>query len=196
MIFRPPDHEPEHPVVHAIPPPSVFEDVHLGAAYRAISLQTIPLAVVGFVICFVAYGAVHVAAWNAQFPTLTDQWMWRGASLVLTGIFWVISLVMLPLVWIIGGIAFLLYAVFVKKVRSLKALLSYAKAFSRGDDLSDRTGKRLFVVVSSLSFGPFLVTYWLARLVLLFEALFSLRSSPPDAYQSVDWSYFLPHLGG
>ncbi|KAL7270260.1 hypothetical protein RUND412_007036 [Rhizina undulata] len=29
----------------------------------------------------IVYGAVHLTAWNAHFPTQTEQWMWRASSL-------------------------------------------------------------------------------------------------------------------
>ncbi|KAL7269287.1 hypothetical protein RUND412_008057 [Rhizina undulata] len=35
----------------------------------------------------VAYGAVHLAAWNAHFPTDIEQWMWRASSFLIIGWF-------------------------------------------------------------------------------------------------------------
>ncbi|KAJ6449521.1 hypothetical protein C8R45DRAFT_144611 [Mycena sanguinolenta] len=32
------------------------------------------------------FGAIHCAAWNAVFPTLTEMWIWRTSSLVITTI--------------------------------------------------------------------------------------------------------------
>lgn len=34
----------------------------------------------------VLFGAVHIAAWNSQFPTQIDVWLWRTASLLTTTI--------------------------------------------------------------------------------------------------------------
>lgn len=46
--------------------------------------------------------------------------------------------------------------------------------------------------------GPFfaadLLAYALARCYFLVESLASLRSLPPDAYSTVSWTHFLPHV--
>ncbi|KAJ6449544.1 hypothetical protein C8R45DRAFT_1130635 [Mycena sanguinolenta] len=34
----------------------------------------------------IVFGAVHCAAWNAIFPTLTEMWIWRTSSLVIAAI--------------------------------------------------------------------------------------------------------------
>ncbi|KAF8641737.1 hypothetical protein AX16_009814 [Volvariella volvacea WC 439] len=32
----------------------------------------------------VVFGAIHLIGWNFQFPTTTEQWLWRASSLILT----------------------------------------------------------------------------------------------------------------
>lgn len=40
---------------------------------------------IGFLFGAVAFGLVHLAAWNFEFPTSVEQWLWRAFSLTLTG---------------------------------------------------------------------------------------------------------------
>ena len=37
-------------------------------------------------ICCVPYGAFHLSAWNAHFPTLVERSLWRGAGLSVVGL--------------------------------------------------------------------------------------------------------------
>jgi hypothetical protein len=32
----------------------------------------------------IVFGAVHCAAWNANFPSVAEKWLWRSSSLVIT----------------------------------------------------------------------------------------------------------------
>lgn len=41
------------------------------------------------------FGAVHVAAWNAEFPTVADQWLWRISALVS-----MVVLLLMVIVWV------------------------------------------------------------------------------------------------
>lgn len=34
-----------------------------------------------FTIIAAIYGGLHVAAWNAHFPSAVEMWMWRGSAL-------------------------------------------------------------------------------------------------------------------
>ena len=34
---------------------------------------------------FISYGAFHLSAWNAYFPTIIERWMWRGSGLIIAG---------------------------------------------------------------------------------------------------------------
>jgi hypothetical protein len=62
----------------------------------------------------------------------------------------------------------------------------------------------LCVLMSDESIGVTLVVlvialgtpiYIIARLILLFLAVFALRDLPRDAYLAVRWTSFLPHIG-
>ena len=50
-------------------------------------------------------------------------------------------------------------------------------------------------VLAAVTIGFGLPVYIVARLILLFFALFTLRDLPPNAYLAVRWTTFLPHMG-
>ena len=153
-------------------PPAPVEDVHDSA--------TKPFYLVVWLLCIPVYGAIHLAAWNTQFASVPEQWLWRSAALLLAGSINLIG----------GGLSVVLtvHATILYLSDRLKRLNSQGSARRRLEDLLVHY-RRIAVVtwVSSMI---------LARVVILFEIFFSLRRSPVGAYDSMDWSNFFPHLGG
>ncbi|KAE8136105.1 hypothetical protein BDV38DRAFT_294149 [Aspergillus pseudotamarii] len=113
----------------------------------------------------ILYGGCHLAGWASDFPTALESWLWRGSALFLTTV---------P-VW--GG----LWILWWKSVRSR----SKALYLIRNGDLD---------IIAAPVFFLVLVGYTLARCYFLIEALMSLRLLPSAAYQTVQWSNFLPHV--
>lgn len=62
--------------------------------------------------------------------------------------------------------------------------------FWRERDWSDSVDELIYKLV----FIPLFGLYTTVRVLLLFEVFFSLRSVPPDVYQSVDWAAYIPHV--
>ncbi|EON67516.1 hypothetical protein W97_06884 [Coniosporium apollinis CBS 100218] len=60
----------------------------------------------------------------------------------------------------------------------------------REQDWSDSTDELIHKLVSIPLFG----LYTIVRVLLLFEVFFSLRSVPPDVYQTVNWAAYIPHI--
>jgi len=113
----------------------------------------------------VIFGAVHCIAWSFEFPTPTEQLLWRISSLAIT----CVPAFLLAMYWLGFSIDD-----WPKKDSSLVKWL---------------LGLVLFVVYISLS-----ILYILGRVALLVMAFVSLTSLPPDAYRTVNWTNFIPHI--
>ncbi|KAJ7811851.1 hypothetical protein B0H13DRAFT_1666574, partial [Mycena leptocephala] len=48
----------------------------------------------------IVFGVIHCTAWNTDFPTAVEMWMWRSSSLLIVAIPAIIVLL-----WILGAIA-------------------------------------------------------------------------------------------
>ncbi|MCJ1329161.1 hypothetical protein MMC10_005839 [Thelotrema lepadinum] len=152
-------------------PPAPIEDIH--------ESTTKPYHFVIWLLCIPIYGAIHVAAWNTQFPSTLDQWLWRSAALVLAG--------SMNLLGVGLGIALMVHGTIIYLSGRWKDLNSqqFAHRLVEQYAVNYNTGTAI-ALGSSMLF---------ARIVILFEVFFSLRRSPAGAYESVDWSSFFPHLG-
>lgn len=115
----------------------------------------------------VVFGAVHCAAWFFTFPSVVERQMWRVGSLVTVGIPLIFLAMMMPT----DGI-----------------LKPHNTHFTKGTKGFIRTR-----IVSQM-FKILLPTYGLARLTLVVGALISVRSLPSGAYDSVEWTTFIPHI--
>ena len=117
----------------------------------------------------VVYGAVHIAAWNDDFPTEIEAWLWRGAScfLVLTGL--------LCVAVDYGAQKFPALAGVLEKGRTGR--LRWYQSF----------------ILSPLGFLGMQLHFW-SRIYIIVEVFISLRSLPSDAYATPSWTQFIPHL--
>ena len=127
--------------------------------------------VMGMMIWFasMAFGVVHVAAWNDYFPSQAETWLWRSSALFISasGLLWLM----------INLLANLFPAVDGYWNRVLKLKVGWAS-----------------YVVLGLVCGVCGVAYVTARLFLVVEAWISLRSLPIGAYKTPNWTQLLPHL--
>ena len=115
-----------------------------------------------------AFGYIHCAAWNVDFPSDVEQIIWRTASLTLVGICLSIFL---------GESA----EKFLRPVlqRSVERYRSW--------------GLGIYFFFKDIAFIP-TVIYPIARLTLLILALLSLRHLPESSLQTVTWTKFIPHI--
>ncbi|KAB5570440.1 hypothetical protein GE09DRAFT_707761 [Coniochaeta sp. 2T2.1] len=113
-----------------------------------------------------AFASIHLAAWNAEFPSRWEQVFWRANCLVM---------------WV-------LLAVY----GTGEVVVCYREGYSKmGLDTLGAYKRRwpdcLWFFVPA---GMYLAT----RLGLLFESVWSLRSLPEDAFATVNWEDYLPHV--
>jgi hypothetical protein len=112
----------------------------------------------GLILVTMIFGGIHGIGWSLDFPSLTEQFLWRISSIAITGIPLVI------LVLAIGAIA----------------------------DTQLAMGKHLLDILTVLLVLCFL--YPLSRVLLLVVSLTTLRSLPSSAFQTIEWTTFLPHI--
>ena len=110
------------------------------------------------------FGGLHCLGWSFVFPTQAEQKLWQIASLTIT---------MIPV----------FYGFF-----SLTNDPRNARGVHTNFMMKSIIGL-LGILLAALS-----CVYVLARLVLLAEALVSLRNQPPTAFLSVDWTKYLPNV--
>ena len=127
--------------------------------------------VMGMILWFasMAYGAVHLAAWNEHFPSNLEAWMWRSSSVYITwsGFLWVV----------INLLAHLSTSINNYWERVLVFQASRASHFIIG------------LLCSMCG-----IAYVFARVYLVLEALISIRQLPLTAYETPDWAQIIPHL--
>jgi hypothetical protein len=114
----------------------------------------------------VLYGGGHLAAWaSSSFPTTIERWLWRGSAMNLCAVpLW-------GLLWILWW----------KAVGSQRRSLYL---FRNGD----------LDIIAAPFFFAILMAYTLARCYFIIECLASLRLLPSGAYDTVNWTAFLPHV--
>lgn len=112
------------------------------------------------------FGAVYIAGWNISFPTHTERIVWRVCTLM------TFSLVVV--FWAVDAAVELHQRKEIKKVPgNEKVALTPVKM-------------ALYVIIS--------MVYVAIRLYILIEPFVCLRSLPPSAFETVQWSSFIPHF--
>ena len=131
------------------------------------------------------YAALHLIAWNAHFPSILEMWFWRVAALSLVIAPWV--LVMPALCkkldyWVWGeriGIS-----AGPSKGLTIRTLVSKA---CRGLLAGVKLVAKVLAVLA-------LPLYPWVRMYFIVEAVLGLRAPPVGAYESVEWTGFIPHF--
>ena len=129
-----------------------------------------------------AFSAVHVAAWNWEFPSKTVQILWRAASLgaLLASAF---SFTIAPLLNCLGeGIR--------RFMSNDKSRLGFRAVFYLpGCWIRSRIGGVfLFSTVSTL------IGYVACRLIILVLTIYCFTSMPSSVYAELDWAGYIPHF--
>ncbi|KAF7371523.1 hypothetical protein MVEN_00007100 [Mycena venus] len=114
------------------------------------------------------FGAIHCAAWNTDFPTATEMWIWRSGSLVIAAI---------PVVFFLPVFLCVIIDTTFKKTILEKKILE----------------KKIDAIMAYVFIG-ILPIYLLARLILSALPLVALRSLVPSAFVDVNWSIYIPHI--
>lgn len=114
------------------------------------------------------FGMIHCLAWNFEFPSHIEQVLWRTSSSIISGL--CILIMALSLLYIIIKI--------VKEARG-----------------QDPTRHRFFKPkFTEMVFSTFAVWFVLTRFSLLVLSVMGLRALPASAFDTVQWSGFIPHV--
>ena len=116
-----------------------------------------------------AYGAVHLSAWNDHFPTVAEQWLWRSSSLY---------------IGFCGG----LWIVLNYLAQSFGPLNAFWEKWMDGEG---RWWQNLLIGIPVLVCGVSLI---LARAFIVIEAFISIRELPAAAYETPTWTQVFPHF--
>jgi hypothetical protein len=111
-----------------------------------------------------AYGAIHMAAWNYDFPSMLEGWIWRFSC---------IALVSFPLPLVLN-----------------RCFVTCSWLIDRGR--LAKYGVR-FLAITTLSTN-LLMCCAFARILIVVESFISLRSVPIGVYATVPWAKYIPHL--
>jgi len=137
----------------------------------------------------IIFSAVHVAGWNYSFPSRTEQMLWRISSMILFGItvaFWVLETIAS---WTRLGRWKLLYLMMFHhdQVDAFKQ--------ARSDKIPEvKQPTQLPLPWEFCTILPLALLYGLARGFLIVEGFLELRYAPADAFVTVDWCGFWPHV--
>lgn len=123
----------------------------------------------------IVFGGLHVAGWNFTYPTNVEKKLWHVSSLIMA--------LNTPC-----SIGMALIIMMVKKQISNMDSDEQRRCFAR--IMLESIVLRLLNMV-----GYFMLLQGIiARLSLIVQSLALLRSPPPSALLSVDWTKFIPHL--
>uniref|UniRef100_U4LQ61 Uncharacterized protein n=1 Tax=Pyronema omphalodes (strain CBS 100304) TaxID=1076935 RepID=U4LQ61_PYROM len=118
-----------------------------------------------------AYGGVHLAAWNFEFPTNAEKLIWRITC--------IITMVGTAVSWYI----LYLYTIYVVHLRDQ----------SRGllEMLGESNHRRKIAMIVTAIVSLFFI---LARIVITIMSFISLRKVPAGVYATVQWNDLIPHF--
>ncbi|KAL8834439.1 MAG: hypothetical protein Q9170_003735 [Blastenia crenularia] len=130
------------------------------------------------------YCGLHFVAWDFSFPTPLERDLWRSASIA------------------IGACAFTFWCceTYQDGHRLGRWERWYAKLFHNDKDgrintmEKERRNRRFIPVWEVIVMTPVTVVYTIARTYIVIEVFLSQRSLPVGAFQSVQWSEFVPHF--
>ena len=115
------------------------------------------------------YGGIHVAAWNDDFPSVAEQWLWRSSALYIA---------------FCGGLWVVLNFI----VSRNRRLNNFWERWMDGEKSW----------IHNLAFGTLVVlcgsSLMLARGYIVIKAFASIRSLPAAASQTPSWTQIFPHF--
>jgi hypothetical protein len=121
------------------------------------------------------YGAIHATSWNGHFPNAIEQTIWRIASCI-----------------VMGGGLFVCFLDYLLR----HCTQTFLWPLGKGHHLEGRTKcQKLIATFLLVVINITAVMCTLSRSFFVVEAFISIRSLPAGAYETVDWTNLLPHVG-
>ena len=151
----------------------------------------------------VGYGAVHLTGWNLSFPTRVEELLWHITTITI-------------MVCIVGTWGVEVYAWRIDLGREQNDMHAFSnspiekdattlprwspirrvkRVASRLRSTTTPHGRVMDVPLRALIPVTLMAAiYTFARVFIIVQGFVSLRALPPSAYQSVDWTLYLPHF--
>ena len=132
-------------------------------------LRNVNGLVVGMILWLacLAYGAIHLTAWNVHFPTVAEQWLWRSSSLY---------------IGFCGGLWIILNYL----TQAYQPLNNFWDSWMDG---GGTWWQNIIIGVPVIICGLSLV---FARAFVVVEAFVSIRELPVGAYETPTWTQVFP----
>ncbi|KAI1458768.1 hypothetical protein F4805DRAFT_474052 [Annulohypoxylon moriforme] len=124
------------------------------------------------------HSSIHLAGWNFPFPTETEQLLWRISSVILT-----------------AGSTFCVGVIRLLTALGYRGEYNLAWAWINTDGRqSEQLRNQVFstLVDGFLTFSTLILL--IARCFIIIEAIISLRKLPADAFETPNWTNFIPHV--
>ena len=134
-------------------------------------LRDVSGPVVGMILWLacLAYGGIHLTAWNSQFPSEAEKWLWRSSSLYIA---------------FCGGLLIILNHV----TQAYGPLNAFWERWMGG---GGRWWQNIIIGVPVFLCG---ISLMLARAFVVIEAFISIRQLPEAAYDTPSWTQIFPHF--
>lgn len=122
----------------------------------------------------IGYSSFHSTAWNYEFPTDIEKWLWRASCII------------------VASLGLVVYSHrFVMQTLNLEVLLEWIGGLTfPGSSFFGKFFRFLWRVLR-WSLG---IVYISARVYLVLESFISIRSLPEGSYRSVPWTDLWPHF--
>ena len=131
------------------------------------------IVIVGLVLFFwFGFTALHLSAWNYNFPTSTEKWMWRGSAITFGAAPFAILLCAL-----LGGLA------------------DPEQEEGPMPTGTWRSIRKILLWIFIMLFSLLILLYVCARWFIIIESFISFRRAPAGIYQKVDWTSYWAHIG-
>lgn len=140
------------------------------------------------VLCLIIliYEALHFAGWNFSFPTRIEEILWRASC---------VTMVASTIVFLTCGIYQDGHRMGRWKAWYVKLFPSKTHKHGQVDTAEMRRRQAIFIPMwEVVLMAPIVFIYTLACSYIVVEVFVSLRSLPLDAFQSMQWSNWVPHV--
>jgi hypothetical protein len=138
-------------------------------------------------LCFLSliFGGIHFAGWNFDFPSSLEKLLWRACSATIFATtigFWLVER---RDIWRFHGVL----EHWLNPLFRLKEAENLAVDFLGRSEIPFRCPWYVFLLFAIIA-----ASYTLARIYTLVEVFVGLRDLPDTAFQTVQWTNFLPHI--
>ena len=140
------------------------------------------------------YGGIHMCQWFSDFPSQTEAELWRWSTVIVAGSGFIASLAMMARKY---------HNAYASNSTEMRLPSAAGSPTPKPEELPSRkhwaessspAKIALKLCLMCLAFIILGCVYIPARCFVVLEAFISLRSLPLDAYETPDWSQWIPHI--